>query len=222
MGARIRCIFNFGRSLPQGKYAAMLIAQSKQDLEWDALDVPMASIDRDWYGVALDVPAAYALVLDPSCLWFLASRARPASPSPQAGPGEFVAGLWQHDVAEFFLHDPGSGRYLEFNLAPNGAWWSAGFVAPRVPEPGGELRIPGVQTYSRTSAAGHWLVAASMPLDFLRQHYAFGTHSRMNVTFILDSPEQTFLSANPPVEGEPDFHRLDLFSTVEFRPDLSV
>jgi hypothetical protein len=53
--------------------------------------------------------------------------------SASAGaPGNFLAELWRHDVAELFIADPASGRYFEFNLAPNGAWWSCEFTAPRV------------------------------------------------------------------------------------------
>ena len=56
-----------------------------------------------------------------------------------AFPAEgFVEGLWQQDVAEFFVADRRTGHYQEFNLGPGGAWWSATFCAPRlrvVPQP---------------------------------------------------------------------------------------
>ena len=197
----------------------MLIAQSSEDLGWESPDLSMTCIGRDWYGRTLDVPACFGLALDRSSLWFVAARDKAATNHPGARPGKFVPGLWQYDVAEFFLHDSRSGRYLEFNLAPNGAWWSAEFSAVRVRQCEDDVPIPGVRIYCRASPAGHWQAAAAIPLDFLRDRFDFGDHTGVNVTFILDSPEQRFLSANPPVEGEPDFHRLDLFSTVEFRPD---
>ena len=195
----------------------MLIAQNNEELSRESLDLSMSRIERDWHGHALDVPACFGLALDPSRLWFVASRDKAATSHPAARPGKFVPGLWQYDVAEFFLHDSRSGRYLEFNLAPNGAWWSAEFTAPRVRQCVDDVPIPGVSTYCRASPAGHWQAAAAIPLDFLREHFDFGEHTGMNVTLIIDSPEQKFLTATPasaPPGGEPDFHRIDLFEPI--------
>ena len=74
--------------------------------------------------------------------------------------------------------------------------------------------MPGVKTYSELSPDGSWMVAVSIPLDVLQARFGFGAETRMNVAFIIDSPEQKFLSAIPAAEGEPDFHRPDLFQQV--------
>jgi len=37
----------------------------------------------------------------------------------------------------------------------------------------------------------------------------------MNVTFVINSPEQNFLSAVPLAGGKPDFHQPDLFKQVK-------
>ena len=194
----------------------MFVEQQNTDLRWGSLDISMSRIDTDWFGRRLEVPVDYGLAIDSSHLWFVATRNKAASISPQAGPGEFVAELWKYDVAEFFLSDPSSDRYLEFNLAPNGAWWSAEFVAPRVRDDEHDGAIPGVKTYSEIAPDGHWLVASAIPLGFLEARFDFGKQSRMNVTFIVDSPTQKFLSVSSAASGEPDFHLPDLFKQISF------
>ena len=45
----------------------------------------------------------------------------------------------------------------------------------------------------------------------------FGPQSRANVTFVLNSPEQRFLTAADSGGGEPDFHRPERFPQLVFR-----
>lgn len=189
----------------------MLIEKKHSPLHWGALDMALFGLEKDWYGEKLDVPAAFGLAMDHGSLWFVASRRKPALLHPQARPGVFTPELWKYDCAEFFLGHKESGRYLEFNLAPNGAWWTGEFTAPRVRSSDDEVEMPGVKTYADLSPDGSWLVAASFPLDILEARFGFGPESVMDVTMIVDSPEQKFLTATPPAsaEMEPDFHRFD-------------
>ena len=147
-----------------------------------------------------------------------ASHRQPARIHPQARPGVFQAGLWQYDVAELFLADPVSGRYFEFNLAANGGWWTCEFTAPRVRAEVAEIAMPEVATYSDLAPDGSWLVAMAIPLALLRARLDFGPETRMNVTMILESPEQKFVSATDLGDGEPDFHQPGRFSKVNFLP----
>ncbi|BDS07502.1 hypothetical protein NT6N_25420 [Oceaniferula spumae] len=192
----------------------MLIEHKKEPLYWGGLDLGLFGLEKDWYGKPLDTPAAFGLGIDHGSLWFVATHRKPALIHPQARPSQFTPELWKYDVAEFFLSHPASGRYLEFNLAANGAWWSAEFTAPRVRAQEEDLPVPGVKGYGELSPDGSWLAAASIPLDVLKARFDFGPETRMNVTFIVNSPEQQFLTAAPAPEGEPDFHRPDLFQQV--------
>lgn len=192
----------------------MLIEHKSTPLQWGSLDVALFGLEKDWYGHQLDVPAAFGLAIDHASLWFVATRQKPAQIHPKARPGAFTPELWKHDVAEFFLSHPVSGRYLEFNLAPNGAWWSAEFTAPLVRADENDVEIPGVKTFSDLAPDGTWVAAASIPLDVLQARFGFGNDTRMNVTFIVDSPNQKFLTASPPPAGDPDFHRPDVFQQV--------
>ena len=196
----------------------MTIFTSARSLVWGELDVPLCGLAADLFGAPLQAPAAFSVVADSSHLWFIVSHRQPARLHPQARPGVFQAGLWQHDVAELFLADPASGRYFEFNLAANGAWWSCEFTAPRVRAEVAEIAMPEVATFSDLAPDGSWLAAMAIPLDLLRARLNFGPESRMNVTMILESPEQKFVSACDLGGGEPDFHQPERFSRANFLP----
>jgi hypothetical protein len=185
----------------------MIMWTFEGSLAWGELDLPLSGIERDWQGVAVVPAAAYAVALDPRRVWFVAGHGRPARVHPAARPGLFQAELWRHDVAELFLADPGSGRYLEFNLAPNGAWWSCGFVAPRVRAEEQERPLAGVTTYADLAPDGGWVAAAAIPLESLREWLDFGETTTGNVTMILGSPEQRFLTVADLGPGDPDYHR---------------
>jgi len=193
----------------------MILFSSPEPLRWGALDLPLFGLGKDWHGAEISPAAGFALAQDGERLWFLASRAKPAAPHPEARPGKFVPRLWEHDVAELFLADLASGRYLEFNLAPNGAWWNAEFTAPRVRTDGANLAMPDVQTFAEQATDGSWVAALSLPLDVLQARIGYGPETRANVTFILDSPAQRFLTATDLGGGEPDFHRPDRFAPLK-------
>ncbi len=193
----------------------MRIDQQREQLCWEGLDPSWSMVDRDWHGQSVAVPATFALAMDPTHLWFVAAREKRASISPYAAPCQFAEALWRYDVAELFIKDAHSDRYLEFNLAPNGAWWSAEFTGPRVRADNEDIPIVGVRTYAKISGDGCWQAAASIPLSFLESDFSFGQGSRINVTFIVDSPEQKFLSVAALRGAKPDFHQPHCFDVVE-------
>lgn len=196
----------------------MTIFTSPRPLAWGELDVPMFGLATDLAGDALKVPAGFSLVMDKWRLWFLASHRQPAKLHPQARPGAFQADLWQHDVAELFLADPDSGRYFEFNLAANGAWWSCEFTAPRERAEAGDIAMPEVATFSDMAPDGAWVAALALPLPLLRARLDFGPATRLNVTMILESPAQKFASAANLGGGRPDFHQPSKFLKADFAP----
>ncbi len=196
----------------------MTLFTSPLPLIWGELDVPLFGLAADIHGAALEIPASFSLVEDPQHLWFIANYRRPARIHPEARPGTFQAGLWQYDVAELFLADPVSGRYFEFNLAANGAWWTCEFTAPRVRADAADIAMPDIATFSDLAPDGAWLAAMAIPLDLLRARLDFGSATRMNVAMILESPEQRFVSATDLGGGEPDFHQPERFSRIDFAP----
>ena len=195
----------------------MTIFTSPGPLQWGELDVPLVGITKDWHGAPIEPAAGFSLAADDRRLWFIAHHREAASLHPQARPGMFQADLWKHDVAELFIADPVSGRYFEFNLAPNGAWWSCEFTAPRVRAEERDIAMPEVATFADMAADGAWVAAMVIPLDLLKARLDFGPRSRANVAFVLGSPEQRFLTAVNPGGATPDFHRPADFPQVVFR-----
>ena len=121
-----------------------------------------------------------------------------------------------HDCAEFFLVDAEGDHYLEFNLAPNGAWWSCEFDAPRQRSQPDDVPFRGVITTGSISD-DHWEATASLPLSPLRELLHFGPGSRLNATFTLDPPDQRFLTATPLGPGTPDFHQPSRFPLINIQ-----
>ena len=196
----------------------MTIFTSLRPLVWGELDVPMLGLEKDWFGAPLQPAAGFCLAMDEKRLWFIAHHRKAANLHPQARPGVFQAELWRHDVAELFISDPVSGRYFEFNLAPNAAWWSCEFTAPRVRAENTDIVMPEVATFSDMAADGAWVAAMAIPLDLLRARLDFGAETRANVTMILGSPDQKFITAADLGGGEPDFHLPHRFPTVVVAP----
>ncbi|WP_052573489.1 hypothetical protein [Haloferula sp. BvORR071] len=192
----------------------MTVIRSAKPLVWGEMDVPLFGLGKDWYGTPVSPQAAFCVAVDTRSVWLIASHAQPAKLHPAARPGRFTPELWKHDVAELFLHHPTSGRYFEFNLAPNGAWWSCEFIAPRVRAEEGEIAFPEVATFAELSPDGGWVAAMSIPRDLLEARLDLGPETTLNVTFILGSPEQRFLTAVDLGGGEPDFHRPNKFSKI--------
>ena len=185
-------------------------------LRWGELDVGLFGLANDWYGKVIEQPLAFSLAVDHDYLWFTACHQKSASIHPGARPGEFQAELWKYDVAEFFILNPATGRYLEFNLAPNGAWWSAYFSAPRVRESEQDIELKGVATYADLAPDGSWMAAAALPLHLLKKELDFGDSSMMNATFIINSPNQQFFSAAKLSGTEPNFHQPADFKKVTY------
>jgi hypothetical protein len=196
----------------------MTVFTASRPLIWGELDVPLLGLNRDLRHTPLQPSAGFSLVLDPAHLWFIASHRQPALPHPLARPGKFQSELWQHDVAELFLTSPDGSRYFEFNLAPNGAWWTCEFTAPRVRAEAVEIAMPGIATFAEMGADGAWLAAMAIPAEVLRARLDFGAGSRANVTMILESPRQRFFSATPLPGETPDFHQPAAFPEIAFMP----
>lgn len=182
----------------------MLIHRVAGRLVWPAEHLPATPVDRDWHDAPVAPPATFALACDDERLWLLAGRGAPPTLLPDAEPGTFVAGLWRCDVAELFLGRAGDDRYLELNVAPNGAWWSCEFAASRVRRCAHDVPLPGVVTYAAPGAGG-WRAALGVPLAALGER-GVDDRTTANVTFVVDAPAPRYLTAAPPVAGAPDFH----------------
>ncbi|MEM9236960.1 MAG: hypothetical protein AAGB14_09285 [Verrucomicrobiota bacterium] len=195
----------------------MKVFAFENPIDWESFDFLLDELSTDWSGNPVVPSAKFGLARDPERFWFVASHQEQALFHPQARAGHFQPELWQWDVAELFLADPASGRYLELNLAPNGAWWSCEFTAPRERAREQNEPFPGVETFAKPFPDGGWKAALTIPLKPLRERLAFGDETAANVTFILRSPKQQFLSATKLGDGDPDFHRPEQFPRLRFQ-----
>jgi hypothetical protein len=196
------------------------IFQSKTTLIWGELDLPLLGMTSDWFGQALEPPLGFSIATDASKLWFLAARQASAINHPSAMPGVFMEGLWEHDVIELFLADPDSGAYLEFNLASNGAWWAAKFIAPRTRALTQPNFSSAISSHAQEISDDEWCAAICIPLAFLEKEISFSGKTTANATAILNSPQQTFHSIHKLPGDVPDFHQPTEF--VPFSPCLDV
>ena len=165
-------------------------------------------IDSDWFGQLLSPPLHYSLSFDDNGVFFEASRQASALIRPNSQNGQFCPELWRFDVAELFLGDLLGNTYLEVNLAPNGAWWMCQFQEARIPQ-------DAQPDFAGVEAAGHcqdeaWSARIRIPKHLLPPLETLS----YNVTFILNSPEQTFHSLAPLPGKEPDFHQPGSFLSL--------
>lgn len=88
-------------------------------------------LSTEWTGTSVGTPLRYRLSCTETELIYRAARNEAPALHPTAIAGAFSADLWRYHCAEFFLAAPEGTPYMEFNLAPNGAWWACVFTAPR-------------------------------------------------------------------------------------------
>jgi hypothetical protein len=176
-----------------------------------ALSAERTTVENCWDGTSLEAPLEWSLVCDDLRVWFVCRiPGRPTFDQAHAR-GAFVEGLWEHDVAEFFLMDA-EGRYQEFNVSPTGAWWSCGFSGYRARAAG--VAIPTeVLVETKIDPTG-WQVLFSVPSRELWTplERIAGVH----VAAISRSPHARYLSSSPVLGSTPDFHRRECFGAVEW------
>ena len=163
------------------------------------------TLKTDWFGTALCPPIESLLRMDSKGIFFQATRATAGSSHPQSQPSQFTEELWHYDVAEAFFLEPESGRYLEVNLAPNGAWWACWHSGPRIRE----KQQPAFDSVvaQGESHPDRWQAHIFLPQNLFSSMKTL----RFNITFILNSPAQTFHSLAKLPGEQPDFHQPDSF-----------
>lgn len=166
------------------------------------------TLASDWFGTPLAPFVQFSLKFNETELKFSALRQAPALVKPDCKDGEFCPELWRFDVAELFLRDARAKSYLEVNLAPKGAWWMCWFDDIRQPRET-QPSFSGVQAAGNQQSEA-WKTSLSIPLELLPP-LEFLTY---NVTFILNSPAQTFHSLAPLPGQEPDFHQPNHFLSL--------
>ncbi len=163
-------------------------------------------LGQEWYGAKVEPAVEFSFSIEGDELVFRVSREASAKIHPDAKLGVFQENLWKYDTAEFFIAKEDCSRYLEFNLSPNGAWWSMIFTDPRVVDESAIQITPRV-CEAQCDDKG-WSCTARIPIADLIAMGLDPRNSRMAVCSILESPEQIFLTTADKTEGVADFHKL--------------
>lgn len=126
-----------------------------------------------------------------------------------AEPGAFYEGLWKGDCAEFWIYSAEAQKYLEFNLGPNGAWWTCVFTGPRVRDL--SVQPPECETTSVEIPGTGWAASISVSKEEVFRCLGTLDNLRGNVTLLTDGcpdsdpPPENLHTAIP--LGDIDFHR---------------
>lgn len=130
----------------------------------------------------------------------------------------FVYGLWREDCVELFIANPENGRYVEFNFAPSGAWWSRVFEDVREPA---AMDPPACQSLGRMEA-NEWSIEAQVDLGVVKDAIGGEPQSWAANLIVLvggcddDQPDRRNLHSLANLTSEqPDFHRPQDFLAFE-------
>ena len=164
----------------------------------------------DWYGRPSVYQPETAVSLTGDTLSFHFRCRKAPSHDDNLKSSEFVEGLWERDVAEFFVAGPGPG-YQEINVSPGGAWWSCLFSGYRE-----RLQVvrfePRIQACQDESA---WSVIFETKIDNLIPWRGIEPEQRrLSPTAILYDPEPHYFAWNHSGGGEPDFHLRNLMKRL--------
>ena len=190
----------------------MRVFESNGKLSWQEVSaLPHTGELKDWRGAHLASAFEWCFVKDTERLWFSARLPGGSFYDQTHCVGDFVEGLWQQDVAEFFVKDS-SGRYQEFNVSPSGAWWTTllssyrrrAAVQPKISNP--EIHTQVLQ--------GRWFAVIGVALADVGVQC--NTQTLIHVSGIHGSPHQTFMSSKPQPHISPDFHEPNCFEAIEF------
>lgn len=163
-------------------------------------------LTTEWTGECIGTPLRYRLVHEEDTLIYRVRRAAAPELHPTAQAGIFSADLWRYHCAEFFLAAPEGAPYMEFNLAPNGAWWACLFTAPRcaaTPAP----ELSGICAAGKVTAQG-WEAEMRVPLNLLEDCGLPLTACRLAIGAALPQRgAERWLTTTPhDAAATPDFH----------------
>lgn len=171
--------------------------------------LPRQELVNDWFGYDVEPSAEFTFATDGEFLWFLASRSKAATIHPEARPGQFQPELWRYDLAEW-VHGRGR-RHQLLGIQPCSQRRMVACAFSDTRRANEDIPAPlAVDTKCILTDEG-WCAMARIPLNELR-----GVDIRdckLAATFILDTPDQIFLTTADDLSGNPDFHRPDCFCT---------
>jgi hypothetical protein len=163
----------------------------------------MKYLEKDWYGKPC--PMVGFEVIRSTHWTFKVDVHVPPEKSSIAEPFEYKEGLWEQDVAEWFLVNTTTKQYIEWNLSANGAWWLMPFSGARQRA---ETLLPSLEAITTRSSQQEGSCQAEIEVPEKLLINLLGddkwTH---NVCFIIGKQPRQYISLNELGSAAPDFHR---------------
>jgi hypothetical protein len=179
------------------------------------LEKKWINIEKDWFQQASQSNACFCINKQQTSVglsWAFCVRVdkKPIVHPLKMLPQDYYEGLWEYDVAEWFIANPITGKYIEFNLAPTGAWWMMVFDASRQRGKYDVSDLNRVETVSQIDAKS-WQASLQIPVAVVEK--ILGRDAlKQNICFILGQNPREYLSWTRFVAKQPDFHCPDEFT----------
>jgi len=174
------------------------------------------SITHDWFGKTVNNSPSFLLGYNEINIYFAFSNNHKPFFNKKHKINTYNEGLWEYDVAEFFIFDIKAKKYQEFNLSPTGSWWTMLFCDYRKQDQN-NLTIPDrIEIYSDYSEK-MWQVALKLPLNQLSVDFFDPGNCTGNVCAIVNK-NRKYLSWAKSCSQKPDFHLVKSFLPFEMIP----
>lgn len=166
--------------------------------------------EQDWFGERLVRPfrATFEVQVDRASF----HAVMPFAP-PQArlhSRGDFIEGLWNDDVVELFVRDR-NGRYVEFNVSADGAWWFMPFADYRIRAQ--DNCAPPQAAISIFREELQWQVRLSFDVNCLLE-FLSGVDLIHFAAIHYQDGVPVYVSSRKVLGGVPDFHASSCFCPV--------
>lgn len=168
------------------------------------------TIEWDWFGEKLVRPFRASLEVQGGRALFHAVMPYAPPVAELHSRGDFIEGLWNDDVVELFLRDR-NGRYVEFNISADGAWWFMPFTDYRIRAQGG--CTPPQSTISIVREDVQWQVRLSFDINHLLM-FLSGVNFTHFSAIHYQGGTSVYLSSRRVLGGDPDFHSASCFCPV--------
>lgn len=177
-------------------------------------ELTWTKLDRDYLGRTCDKEISFIVAADKENFFYAAQTTLSPDFDSDPIPGKYFEGLWTKDVASVFMRENASNQYQEFEISPNGAWWSMAFEKPR-DRLLNQFRMPSAETIAMRIGDG-WRAGFKMKRSELTINFDFKKGSALNFCAVLGQGPRTYMSYSIMPGEKPNFHQPTCFVPAMF------
>ncbi|MDZ4786244.1 MAG: hypothetical protein SGJ02_09230 [bacterium] len=172
--------------------------------------LPLENLSSLWNGIKIQNGFEYSVSHDSNYINLIIQSNCTPWIFPETSCNTFYQGLWQRDLFEIFLFDKETGLYQELEFAPNGAWWSWAYPAPRTWLIG--FQKPQVQVVKESIMMG-WKISASIKISSLCINFN-SKNLYGNICGVIGENPRNYFSLVELPGSKVNFHQPDRFIKV--------